>query len=250
MNRQRIRTGGATIFLPLLALLLLAPAAAPAAAGKKPFGPGEKLTFSIRYGMIRAGTAELEVTEEPDGSWVFTSRAETNSFFDVFFKVRDQVRSWIDPATMRSLRFEKRLREGKYSDDEAVVFDHGAGHAFYEEDSTKVALTPETRDVLSTFFFVRTARLTLNDKIQMIYHSSKKNWPIHVKVGKVEKVKVPAGEFRCIKIEPFLKTVGVFKQAGRLTIWITADERRMPVKLESKVTFGAFEAVLTEYETP
>ncbi|MFH1277001.1 MAG: DUF3108 domain-containing protein [Candidatus Eisenbacteria bacterium] len=235
--------------LALVLLLLLAPAAV-SAAGRKPFGPGEKLTFSIRYGLIRAGTAELEVTEDPDGSWIFTSRARTNSFFDVFFKVRDQVRAWVDPATMRSLRFEKRLREGKYSDDEAVVFDHQAGYAIYEEDSTKVPLTPETRDVLSTFFYVRTARLNLNDKIQMIYHSSKKNWPIHVDVGKVEKVKVPAGEFRCIKIEPFLKTVGVFKQAGRLSIWITADERRMPVKLESKVTFGAFEAVLTDYQTP
>lgn len=218
------------------------------ATPKRPFAPGEKLTFSIRYGMIRAGTAELEVSEGEDSSWVLTSRAQTNSFFDVFFKVRDQIRTWIDPATMSSLRFEKHLREGKYSDDELVVFDHDAGYAVYEEDGTKVPITPDVRDVLSTFFYVRTARLPIRDRIEMTYHSSKKNWPIHVDIHQVETVKVPAGEFRCIVIEPFLSTVGVFKQAGRLRIWVTADARRMPVKLESKVVFGAFEAVLTNYQ--
>jgi hypothetical protein len=221
-----------------------------AAAPKRPFGPGEKLTFSIRYGLIRAGTAELEVMNGDDGSWILVSRARTNSFFDVFFKVRDEVRAWIDPATMSTLRFEKHLREGKYSDDEVVVYDHDAGYAYYEEDGTKVPITNDVRDVLSTFFYVRTARLPIRDRIEMTYHSSKKNWPIQVDVDAVEKVKVPAGEFRCLVIEPHLSTVGVFKQSGRLRIWVTADDRRMPVKLESKVIFGAFEAVLTDYRRP
>jgi len=249
---KRHRGRGAICLLMLIGLgALLLPLGAPAriGTGELPFGVGERLTFSIRYGFIRAGTAELTVAPGPEGTWILTSRAWTNSFFDVFFKVRDRVRSWVDPVTLESLRFEKTLNEGSYQDREEVVFDRERRVAVYD-DSTEVPFPPGARDVLAAFYELRTDRLPIGEKVPVLYHSSKKNWPIHAEVYAVEKVKVPAGEFRCFRVEPHLRSVGVFKQTGRLTIWITADERRMPVKLESKVSFGSFEAVLTEYRTP
>lgn len=241
-------TTGRGAWAVALLLLLLIVAAGPVEAGKGAFGPGEKLTFSIQYGFIKAGTAEVEVSAPAgDDTWLLTSRARTNSFFDVFFKVRDRIDSWIDPTTFESVRFEKRLREGKYKGDETVLFDREKQIALYG-DSTEVVLPPGTRDVFASFFWLRNRRLPIGEDISLTYHSSKKNWPTQVKVGPVELVKVPAGEFRCIRIEPRLQSVGVFKQTGRLRIWVTADKRRMPVKLESKVIFGAFEAVLTDYE--
>jgi len=217
-------------------------AAGPGPARKSP----EKYTFSIQYGMITAGTATIEYKPAHDGLWLIESRASSNAFFDVFFKVRDRVSAWIDPKTMRSIRFEKALREGAYEKDESVDFDWDRGVAIYE-DGTEVPITGDIRDVLSVFYYVRTLRMPLGGKIPVTYHASKKNWPVHVDVHNVEMVKTPAGEFRCIRIEPHLESVGVFNQSGRLTVWITADERRMPVKLQSKVIFGAFEAVLTDY---
>lgn len=229
-------------------LALLASAAGTAPAGEGPIRVGERLSYSIQYGFVRAGTSELTVSvDTTDGSLLVRSRAATTPFFDVFFKVRDEIRSWIDPETLRSIRFEKRLCEGNYRDEEMVVFDHERGVAVYD-DGKEVPLLPEARDILATFFHFRTQRLPIGGEVPLVYHSSKKNWSIRVDVDKVEMVEVPAGRFRCIRVEPFLKSVGVFKQTGRLRIWVTADERRMPVKLESKVTFGAFEAVLTSYE--
>jgi len=252
LNRRKRRNHSVArppALLPALAaaaFLLFLGAPLQGGAEELPFQIGEKLTFSIQYGFIRAGTAELAVMPGPDGSWVLTSRAWTNSFFDVFFKVRDRVRSWIDPVTLESLRFEKTLSEGRYRDREEVLFDRERRVAVYE-DSTEVAFPPEARDVLAAFYKLRTERLPIGGKVPVFYHSSKKNWPIYVRVYEVETVEVPAGRFRCFRIEPFLRSVGVFKQTGRLTIWITADERRMPVKLESKVSFGSFEAVLTDF---
>ncbi len=245
MRKERT-TGRAARAAAFLLLLLIVPAG-PGEAGTGAFQPGEKLTFSIQYGVIKAGTAEVEVsTPGGDGSWMLTSRARTNSFFDVFFKVRDRIDSWIDPETFESIRFEKRLREGKYKGDETVRFDRERRVAVYG-DSTEVILPPGTRDVFASFFWLRNRKLPIGEEVSLTYHSSKKNWPTQVKVGPVEKVKVPAGEFLCIRIEPRLQSVGVFKQTGRLRIWVTADKRRIPVKLESKVTFGAFQAVLTDY---
>jgi hypothetical protein len=243
----RASQGNALLRIVSAAIALLSFAAETAPA-EKPFGVGERLTFAIEYGFIKAGTAELRVSRgEREDEWMLSSRAWTNSFFDVLFKVRDEIRSTVDANTMESLRFEKRLQEGKFRDTEIVVFDRERDLAVYA-GGKEVPLEPGARDILASFYSLRRQRLLIGERIPLVYHSSKKNWAIHVDVGAVETVKVPAGTFRCFVIEPNLKSVGVFRQTGRLRIWITADERRMPVKLESKVVFGAFEAVLTEYQ--
>jgi len=61
-----------------------------------------------------------------------------------------------------------------------------------------------------------------------------------------ERVKVPAGEFDCVAIEPMLNAGGIFKNKGRLVIWITDDARRMPVLMRSKVTIGSVSVLLVE----
>ncbi len=220
----------------------------PLEAKPHPFGVGEKLTFSIQYGMIKAGTATMEVKGGGEGgSLQISSSARSNSFFDVFFKVRDQITTWVDPVSLQTLRFQKNLNEGKYRKNERVDYFWERGIAHYK-DGTEVALVEDARDVLASFYYLRTLRLPIGKKVPLVYHSSKKNYPVSVDVHKVEWIKTPAGKFRCFVIEPYLQSVGVFNQKGRMRVWITADERRMPVKLESKVTFGAFEAVLIDYQ--
>lgn len=232
--------------IPVIAAIALA--ASLAEAKPHPFGVGEKLTFSIRYGMIKAGTATMEVKSGGEGgSLQISSSARSNSFFDVFFKVRDQITAWVDPVTLRSIRFQKNLNEGNYRKSEHVDFLWERGIAQYK-DGSEVALVENARDVLSSFYYLRTLRLPIGQKVPLTYHSSKKNHPVMVDIHKVETIKTPAGKFRCFLIEPYLQSVGVFNQKGRMRVWITADDRRMPVKLESKVTFGAFEAVLIDYE--
>jgi len=63
-----------------------------------------------------------------------------------------------------------------------------------------------------------------------------------------ERIKVPAGEFDCVIIEPVLETSAIFENKGKLTIWLTDDTVKMPVLMRSKVIVGAFEAVLEEYQ--
>jgi len=64
-----------------------------------------------------------------------------------------------------------------------------------------------------------------------------------------EKVDTPAGKFDCIAIEPMLKAGGIFKNKGRLVIWITDDDRRMPVLMRSKVSIGSISVVLQEFRS-
>ncbi|HNX51814.1 MAG TPA: DUF3108 domain-containing protein, partial [Thermoanaerobaculaceae bacterium] len=92
----------------------------------------------------------------------------------------------------------------------------------------------------------RTQALPVGGSIVFHYHASRKSQPLQVKILGREHIRTPAGEFDCIAVEPILKAGGVFKSSGRLVIWLTADERRMPVLMKSKVIIGSVSVVLEE----
>jgi hypothetical protein len=214
-----------------------------------PFGEGELLTFAIQYGLIYAGDATLEVRNiavlDSAKAYHIISTARTNSAFDIVFKVRDRHDSFMDYDNLFSLRFEKHLREGRFKRDERVVFDQKNHLAIYSDK--KVPIPPNTQDFLSALYYARTLPLDVGMAVSMANHTGKKNYPIYVKVLRRERIKVQAGEFNCLVVEPVLQTASIFENKGKLTIWLTDDTVRMPVLLRSKVVVGAFEAVLKSY---
>lgn len=214
-----------------------------------PFGEGEKLTFAIQYGLIYAGDATLEIRNisviDSVKAYHIISTARTNRAFDVVFKVRDRVESFMDFDNLFTLRFEKHLREGDFKRDERVEFDQRKHLAVYPDKN--VPIPPNTQDFLSALYYARTLPIEEGQAISMANHSGGKNYPIYVKVHGRERVRVPAGEFDCLVVEPVLQTSSLFEHKGKLTIWVTDDTLRMPVLMRSKVVIGAFEAVLKEY---
>ncbi|MFM8559568.1 MAG: DUF3108 domain-containing protein, partial [bacterium] len=88
----------------------------------------------------------------------------------------------------------------------------------------------------------------IGGRVTFDYHASRKTAPMEVRVLGRETVRTPAGKFSCIVIEPLLKAGGIFKNNGRLVIWLTDDARRMPVLRKSKVMIGSVKVVLQEYK--
>ena len=215
----------------------------------QPFRAGESLRFSIQYGFIKAGTAWLEVPEVVDWngrpSWRLVARAESNGFFDKVYKVRNRIESVWDQQDRFSWRYFEDRHEGSYTANDTLTFDPGAGEVRYKDGRT-YAIPPEAQDALSAFYYTRFQPLPLGGTITFDYHASRKSLPLDVKVLGRQKVKTPAGRFNCIVIEPVLKEGGIFKNKGRLVIWLTDDERRMPVLMKSKVLIGSISVVLQE----
>jgi hypothetical protein len=216
-----------------------------------PYGEGERFVFAIQYGLIYAGDATLEVRNiaiiDSVPAYHIISTARTNKAFDIVFKVRDRVESFIDYENLFSLRFEKHLREGKFKRDEEVWFDQKRHIAHYPDKT--LPIPPSTQDFLSALYYVRTLPIEVGQAIAMANHTGGKNYPIYVKVLGRERVTVTAGTFDCIIVEPVLQTTSIFEHKGKLTIWLTDDSLKMPVLMRSKVVIGAFEAVLKEYTT-
>lgn len=214
------------------------------------FGVNEKLTFDINYGFINAGFATMEVKALIDYQnrpcYQIITTANSNNFFSSFYKVEDSVESIIDAIGLFSWRFQKKLREGKYRADRMYEFDQRKNLAFYNDDTIKVP--PFVQDVLSLMYYIRTQDLFVGKSFFVDNFTDGKQYSLEVKVVKKERITVDAGTFDCILVEPLLQSVGVFKHEGKLRVWLTDDNLKMPVLMKSKVLVGSISAELTNYK--
>jgi hypothetical protein len=216
------------------------------------FGVGERLVFSVGWEFVNAGTAVMEIPEiiKLDGKRCYhiVSTAKSNKVFSVFFEVDDRVESFMDVYGLYSLRYDKHLREGKFKADVSMVFDQENHLAIYEAGKDTFEVQEYAQDVLSAFYFVRTQELTVGRSLFVPNHADKKNYPLEVRVIRKEKIKVKAGEFDCLVVEPILQTPGIFEQKGSLTVWLTDDAVKMPVLMKSKVVIGSIVTELVSYQ--
>lgn len=230
---------------------------APTNQGPRPqsvvaWGPGEKLVYSIQYGLITAGEATLEVEDavkvrQERPTYHIVSNAASNSMFSTFFKVHDRVESFMDTTYLHSVRFEKHLREGDYKKDLLILFDQQKQKASID-GKRECDVAADVQDILSSLYYVRTVPLEPGKSIYVPNHDNGKNYPLEVRVEKRERVSVDAGTFDCLVLEPVLMGEAVFKQDGRVKVWVTDDVLRVPVLLKSKVFVGAIAGVLTHFE--
>lgn len=215
-----------------------------------PWRIGEYFQFSVDWSGINAGSALMQVQnwQWVDGhrTWRIVSKTESNSFVSKFYKVRDRVETSIDAESLYSRRFEKHLREGGYKYDSVVRFDQDERKARYD-DGNVLDVPPRVHDVLSAFYYVRTQPLPDGGTLSVPAHDNKKSYDLEIRVIRRERVEVPAGKFSCIVVEPILKSEGIFKSKGQILVWLTDDERRLPVKVTSKVPIGSISISLTEY---
>jgi len=214
------------------------------------FGVGEKLHFDINYGFINAGTATMEVVRlieyENRPCFLIETTANSNSFFSTFYKVRDRIESVMDAVGLFSWRFEKNLREGSYSADRMYSFDQRRNIAFYKNDT--IPVEPYTQDPISTLYYTRTQPLKVGQSFYLDNFIDGDKYHLEVRVLKKEKITVKAGTFDCLVVEPMTSSVGVFKNEGRLKVWLTDDFLKMPVMMKSKVLVGSISAELTGYD--
>ncbi|MBI1797509.1 MAG: DUF3108 domain-containing protein [Candidatus Eisenbacteria bacterium] len=218
-------------------------------APRRPIRAGESFKFAVRYGIVTAGDAYLEVPEVRDWhghpTFLLVARTESNKFFSAFYKVRNRIESYWDTTSHFSRHFAENRREGGYHSQNEIAFDYDKGEAVYQDGQT-FPIPPGCQDALSSFYFARTQPLPLGGSMVFDYHASRKSQPLEVKVLGRQRVETPAGTFDCVVIEPILKAGGIFKNSGRLVIWLTDDDRRIPVMMKSKVTIGSISCVLTQ----
>lgn len=218
------------------------------------FVPGERLTFILKWTVIPAGEAVLEVLPQEHMAGIdahhFVLTARSNAFVDAFYMVRDRIDAWADSAMHQSLLYRKKQHEGRTRRDITVSFDWEDMTVQYtnaDEVREPISISAGTFDPLSIFFWSRSANLVVGGRIQRPVTDGKKHVMGVADVVRRETVTVSAGTFDTFLIEPDLTHVGgVFEKSpdAKIQLWVSADYRRLPVKLKSKVIVGSFSGEL------
>jgi hypothetical protein len=229
-------------------------------AAEVPFAPGERLEYELRWENIPAGSACLEVSSMKtiNGEMVyhFVLTAQSNAFIDLFFKVRDRIDAYADLAMTCSVHYEKKQNEGRHKRDEVVVFDWDNSQARYTNHGkprAAIALLAGSFDPLSAFYFSRTVAFDIGRQLERPITDGRKNVIGRLRVVARETITLQNGDRHdTFLVEPELNHVGgVFKESkdARILLWVTADQRRIPVRIKSKVVVGHFIGELTSAQT-
>lgn len=223
-----------------------------------PFQPGEKLTYILKWEVIPAGEAILEVlpVKRIKGITVyhFTLSAKSNSFVDFFYKVRDKIDAFADIGMHHTLHYTKKQHEGSTRRDVVVEFDWQKNEAQYTNYGKKMApisIPDETFDPLSAFYYSRFLDLEVNTLIKRHVTDGKKIVLGTARVVRKEQINLDMGTYDTYLLEPEIKDIGgVFAKSrnAKIQIWVTADHRRLPVRIKSKVVVGSFTGELIAAE--
>jgi hypothetical protein len=216
-----------------------------------PLRTGEDLKFEIHYGMIHAGESHLQVVgvETVDGARCYRLRslARSGGLFGKLYDVNDRVESVLDSSALMSRRLEKRLHEGSYHQEQDIRFDYPGRLARYASGDS-LEIPGPVQDDLSAFYVARCLDLKEDRVFHLETHSNKVTYPMQIRVYGRETIHTEAGEFECFKVEPRVDRGGIFKHRGRMLLWITTDERHIPVRLRTKLPLGAITADLVSIQ--
>lgn len=225
-------------------------AASTAKRAPVPFGAGERLQYEVRFGSIRVGNANMEVVGLDN---VRGRQAWHTAFWvrggNFLYRVNDVYESWIDAETLSSLRFVQELEEGGKETvrrfeiyPERSVFVQTSKQPAKEEKSVSTPL-----DDGSFLYFIRTIPLEVGQTYDFNRYFRPDRNPVRIRVLRKERVKVPAGTFNAIVIQPVIKTKGIFSENGHAEIWLSDDDRRIMLQLKSKLSFGSLNLYLKSY---
>jgi hypothetical protein len=242
-----VACGRSACFVIVLVLSgLLAPLAAFA------FPMPERLEFEISYSGIPAGRAVQEVTME--GSEVhIVSTAKSADWLKLFFPVDDRIESVLvkgaPPQYIGVPRlYRERIREGWTRFEKDAAFDcellNVNTRDFLNKTETSHKITRRTFDTLSSFYYFRTVALQVGTSSFIDIFDCKNLWNTEVQVLRREQIKTPLGTFNTIVIKPLMKSAGIFARTGDMHIWLSDDERKIPLLMKSKVRIGSITVTL------
>jgi hypothetical protein len=225
------------------------PTPTPSTPRPAAFKVGEKFTYSVNWSSINAGTATMSIADiiDYEGHQVYQVLVEANSnaFFSVFYHVHDVLESLIDVNGLFSRRYWTKQDEGGEKRERKYEFDP-ENNVVHHKDKTYY-ITDGIQDEVSAIFYVRTLELKVGTPVYVDIFAKRQNWRVKCDVLKTESVQVGAGTFDTILVEPELKFDGVMKK-GKVKVWFTNDEHRIPVKVKSKIAIGAITMELEEYQ--
>jgi hypothetical protein len=232
------------IFAALVALVAVSPVFA--------LSVPEKLVYDVSWTGIKAGTAVQEVTVK-GGDVHIVSTTHSASWINPFFPVDDRTESVLARGAGSEhigtpKWFKEKINEGRFHSLKEAHFDPQRltvdTKDLRSNTSKTDPISTRTYDTLSAIYAVRTLDLVPGTSVYIDIYDCKHLWNTEVQVVKREEISTPVGRFKTLVVKPHLRSEGLFARTGDVTVWITDDSLRIPVKMTTKVKLGKITATL------
>lgn len=221
------------------------------------FKHGERLVYKAYYTAsflyVPAGEVTFDATLEQYNNkpaYHLSGFGQTYKSYDWFFKVRDKYESYVDTSTMLPLKFLRDVNEGGYKIYNNVSFLRESNKAISTHGVYKVPTN--IHDIMSAVYMARNidySRLKPNDKLTFSFFIDDQVYPMYIRyIGRENVILRDGSQFKCIKFRPNLIKGALFKGGEAMTIWVTDDKNRIPVRIESEVSVGRVRADIISWQ--
>jgi hypothetical protein len=221
-----------------------------------PFFVGEELLFEVRWMGFLAGNASMavsgQVTRNGHDVYHIRSLAESSPFFSLFYNVRDMGETFVDVRELYPWYFRLDQREGARAVQRTVTFDQRRGVAIYtknQETPQEVKVPWGVQDSLSSFYLLRTLPLRVGQSIHLKTFSNGKTYDLEVQILRREKVEAYWGPVDALVVQPLMRFQEILRQKGEVLIWVTDDDRRLPIRMKTAIKVGSIEATLIDVKS-
>lgn len=223
------------------------------------FSGGEYLKFRVHYGIINAGYATLEVRDETlAGNPVYhvIGKGISTGMTKFFFNVEDVYESYIDKDTRNPYRYIRKINEGGYTKNQEGLFNQKTNKVLVKDYKRKTEksfdFSKNTQDILSSFYYLRNYpninKIKVGDSIVIDMFFDNETTKFKLKLVGREDIKTKFGIVSAMIFRPLVQSGRIFKEEESLTIWISDDYNKIPLRIKANLLVGSLKADLEEYK--
>lgn len=223
------------------------------------FDVGESFKFRIHYGFINAGFATLEIKEAAlNNRKVFHAigRGYTVGMSRIFFKVDDLYESYIDKETRAPYQYLRKINEGGYTKNQEGFFNQSENRVLvkdYKHSTEKTIEIPRnTQDILSSFYYLRNYptidKMKPGESIAIDMFFDDNTTKFKLKFMGREDIQTKFGVISTMIFRPLVQSGRVFKEEESVTVWISDDDNKLPIRIKANLAIGSIKADLETYK--
>ena len=212
-----------------------------------PFAAGEQLNFNIFLENVAApvGLASFQVRSRSkyfgrDGL-MLTGRAQTIGTAQTLLSANDQITTYVDPNTLLPFRYDMTLQESRRKVNQSVVFDQDRGNATIEA-GVRIDIPVGTYDLLSVFYALRSFNLKSSKPNAVSLLVNNRARTLFITFLKRETIDLGGQQIPALQLS--LTTDDAQPDRNGLRLWVSEDQRRLPLRFTAGTTSGRVSADL------
>jgi hypothetical protein len=219
----------------------------------KAYRPGETLGYSLKFGPVPAGHAEIVLQQTRyRNSQVYYAKAtaQTIGLAEKLYSVKDVFESYFDINTSLPHKAIRNVKEGNYKSYCELYFNHKDTSVFSTKTDSLYKTLPGILDILSFLYYLRDmdpAYFKPGDIIHITTFWDDELYPFNLRYKGKEIVKTKYGKIRCHRFDPIVEPGRVFNSDDDLTAWFTDDKNFIPVKVRFELIVGSLKCDLDQY---